>query len=246
MPARHWEPKAQRKARKRDINHAPVRLEHAVKETNGGLGVSAEPNHLSRARSHRHRGKACVVLIVSIQYDDPARFESEEDFRFGIGDRVYRGEEAEMGRFDSGDHRDVRPHQPSETGYFAGMIHTQLEYPVTGIGRHSGKREGDTPVIVEATGRRKSWAGDGKSETQCLFGAGFAHTAGDRDDLGIATISRSRSESHQAGQCVGDTQQGHEGQIRDAPVHHCRSGSALEGGTDEIMTVVIGALQRNE
>ena len=223
-----------------------MRLEYAVEETNGGLGVSAEPNHLSRAGSHRRRRKPCVVLIVAIQYGDPARFESEENFRFGIGDRLDRGKKAEMGGLDGGDHRDVRPHQPSEIRYFAGTVHTQLEYPVTGIGRHSGKREGHTPVIVEATGRRKSWAGDGKSETQRLFGAGFADTAGDREDLGVATLARSRSESHQAGQCVDNTQQRHHGQIRDVAVHHRRSGSALEGGTNEIMAVVIGAPQRNE
>src|SRR5262249_45985595 len=64
--------------------------------------------------------------------------------------------------------------------------------------------------------------------------------------MSVATLTRSGSESHQAGQCVGNTQQRRQGQIRDIAVHHRRHGTASEGGTNKIMAIVIGAAQRNE
>ena len=99
-----------------------------------------------------------------------------------------------MGRPDRGDHRDVGPHQPDQTRYFAGMVHTQLEYPVTGTGGIRDNDRGTPQWLLRLPAGRKVRAGDGKSETQRLFGAGFADTAGHREDLGIATLAGSRRE----------------------------------------------------
>src|SRR5271169_4533685 len=101
-------------------------------------------------------------------------------------------------------------------------------------------------MIVEAASRGKGRAAGRERQAQRLLGAGLADTACDRDDSGTAALTRSRAESRQAGECVGNVQERHRRQAGYLAVHHRGNGALLESGTDEIMAVVVGSPQRNE
>ena len=193
MPAWHREATTQDKVRKRGVERAAARLEDTIEEPDRGLGVGAKTDHRGRAGPHRRRGESRIMRIVTVQHGDAAGFEPEKDFGLGIGDRLDRGEKAEMGGLDRGDHCDVRPRQPSENGYLAGMVHAQLENAVRGIGRHPGERQRRTPMIVEAACGSEGWAAGGERQAQRLLGAGLADTARYREDPGAAAFARRRA-----------------------------------------------------
>ena len=192
----------------------------------------------------RRGGEPREVRIVAVQHGDATGFEPEKDFGLGIGDRLDRREKAEMGRLDRGDHRDVRPHQLSENGYLARMVHAQLENAVLGIGRQPGERQRRTPMIVEAACGSEGWAAGGERQAQRLLGAGLADTAGNRKDPGAAAFARRRAEGGKAGERISHAQQRRRRrQIRDIAIDHRRSGTALKRGTDEIMSVMVRPAQ---
>src|ERR1700745_2678847 len=117
------------------------------------------------------------MRIIAVEHSDAAGFEPEKYFGLCIGDRLERWKKTEVGGLDRRDDRDVRPHKPSDNGYFARMVHTQLKNPVSGIGRHPGEGQRRPPMIIEAARRGKSPTASGESKAQRLFGAGLADTS---------------------------------------------------------------------
>src|SRR5262249_5725533 len=63
------------------------------------------------------------LRVVAVDHRSAAALEPEEDFRFGVRDRLERAEEFKMHRLDRGDDRDLRPHQPPERLELAATLH---------------------------------------------------------------------------------------------------------------------------
>src|ERR1700752_4817059 len=125
MSSWHREATAHNEVRKRDFERAAARLEDTIEKPDRGFRVLAETHHRGRAGTHRSRCKPRIIRIVAVQHGDAAGFKPEKDFGLGIGDRLDRGEKAEMGRPDRRNYGDVGPHQLSESAYLAGMGHAQ-------------------------------------------------------------------------------------------------------------------------
>src|SRR6266850_907736 len=134
------------------------------------------------------------MRIITIEHSDAAGFEPEKYFGLRIGDRLERWEKTEMGGLDRRDDRDVRPHKSRDNGYFARVVHAQLENPVSGSGQHPGERQRRSPMIIEAACRGKSRAASGESKSQRLFRAGLADTAGNRDHPSPGALTRCSTE----------------------------------------------------
>jgi hypothetical protein len=186
------------------------------------------------------------MRTIAIQYSDAGGFEPEKNFTLCIGDRLNRGKKAEMGGLDGSDYANVGPRQSSETGYFARMVHAQLENAISNIWRHPGEREWQTPMIVEAAGGGESRAACSEGQAQRFFGASLADTARNRDEPGAAAFARSSAKSSQARECVSNPKQRRSRQTGYLVVHHCCDGATLERRTDEVMAVVIGSPQRDK
>ena len=93
------------------------------------MGSKAED--LDGAGALRGRSQSEVMRVVAVENRYTAGFKAKKDLGLGIGNRLDRGEEAEMHWLHCRDHRDMRLHQPGKARDLAGMVHAELEYPVT-------------------------------------------------------------------------------------------------------------------
>jgi hypothetical protein len=139
MSARHRNLDTQCEPGKRHANCAAARLKQTIEEPDGSLTVGAKTEHLSRTGTYRRCREPRIMRTIAIQYGDARGFEPEKNFTLCIGDRLNRGKKAEMRGLDGGDYPNVRSRQSSEIGYFARMVHAQLENAISNIWRHPGE-----------------------------------------------------------------------------------------------------------
>ena len=89
---------------------------------------------LARAALEAHK-----LRVVGVENRRAAALEPKKYFCLGIGDRLERAEEFEMHRFDRGNDRDMRTHEPGEWRDLPGVVHADLEHGIAGARRATGE-----------------------------------------------------------------------------------------------------------
>src|SRR5260221_993064 len=175
---------------------------------------------------------------------DAGGLEPLEDFRFGIGNHLFRAEILDVRRSDRGNQRDVRAYLRRQRADLAGIVHADFEHGILDVARHPREAQGHTGVIVVTLDRAVNLARAIAVErcVERFLGAGFADRAGDSEDRCLAALARSAAECLQRREGVR-----HE-DVRPAyRLRHDRAGSARgEGAVDELVPVIHRARHGDE
>ena len=118
------------------LTGVPGRLQFVAGHEGGGAIVvdyAHTPDALATvlAALRPHADRRLAVLFGCGGDRDAAGLQPEKDLGFRIGNRLDRRKEAEMHRLDRRDYGNMRSHQPGKARDLAGMVHAELEYPVT-------------------------------------------------------------------------------------------------------------------
>src|SRR5260221_111479 len=154
----------------------------------------AEADDAGDPATLRRLREACEMSVVAVEDRGAAGFDTVEDLGLGIGDRLERGEIAEMRDLDRGDDGDMRPGDRAELGELAGMVHAELEDAEIRLARHSRQRQRHAPLIVEAADGGVGQALARQRNPQRLLGPGLADAPSDADDPGMAAPPRRAAE----------------------------------------------------
>src|SRR5260221_1053731 len=207
----------------------------------------AEADDAGDPATLRRLREACEMSVVAVGDRGAAGFDTVEDLGLGIGDRLERGEIAEMRDLDRGDDGDMRPGDRAELGELAGMVHAELEDAEIRLARHCGRRQGPAPLIVEAADRGVGQALARQRNPQRLLGPGLADAPSDADDPGMAAPPRRAAERRQGGQRIADDEQRRI--ASDAVGRLCderRGSPPRERVGDEGVAIEIRPLERDE
>ncbi len=120
---------------------AAGRGEIAVDQPRRRLVMRAEGDDARDAAARGRRGEAGEMRVVAVEDGSAARLDAGEDLGLGVGDRLDRGEEAEMRRLDRGDEGDMRARDAAQRRELARMVHAEFEDAEFGVARHAGESQ---------------------------------------------------------------------------------------------------------
>ena len=112
-----------------------------------------------------------------------------------------------MRRRNGGDDGTMRTDHIDQSGNLTGMVHTQFKDTIFTSCRQTRQRERHADVIVEAALGSMGFARFGQRIGKAGFGAGFADTAGNCNNLRATTRTRARVLAFQSRQHIIDRQQ---------------------------------------
>ena len=106
-----------------------------------------------------------------------------QDFTLGVGNRVGRGEEADVRVADVGPHADLRFGDVDERSDFSGMIHAELDHCHFGSRPQLEERERQADVVVQVSLVAKHPVPRRQKLRRDFLGRRLSCAAGDRHDL---------------------------------------------------------------
>ncbi len=153
-----------------------------------------------------------------------------------------------MRRGDGGDQGDMRTGEADQRADFAEMVHADFDHAIFGVARHGGQRQRHAPLIV--VGRRRGMGAAERTEgqPQHLLGRGLSGAAGDGHDPAHGVRARAARARSSRPRWVWPTvsKAGALRQMAGIACYQRGCGLGLEGGRDEVVTVAVLALQRDE
>ncbi len=129
---------------------AAVGPEVGIDETPVGVQMGTESQDAPRAGPLRAGEEPRELLAVAWQNRDTARLEAREDLGLGVGDRLDRAQELEMGGRYPGNGGDVRPDLPRERLDLTRVVHAHLEDAKARLPGQAGQGQRNAPMIVVA------------------------------------------------------------------------------------------------